>query len=80
MGIVMARQWRPKRLRKPGRYAQIIEHSFFAHYESGLREVSFERAEVERVAAELGIANPKNVGDNISRYRFRATLPVRPRS
>jgi len=57
------------------RYAQIIEKVFFAHYKAGAKKVTFERDEIEGVAAELGIRLPKNLGDLVYSFRYRADLP-----
>jgi hypothetical protein len=57
------------------RDSQIIERLFFSRYQSGMREVSFEREDIVRVAAELGIKLPKNLGDVVYSFRYRATLP-----
>lgn len=57
------------------RYSQIIERVFFDYYKEGAREVEFKRTDFERVAAELGITLPKNLGDVIYSFRYRALLP-----
>jgi hypothetical protein len=49
--------------RGPNRYAKILEAIFAKHYEKGVTEIEFERAEINQVADELGIALPKNLGD-----------------
>jgi hypothetical protein len=59
----------------PNRYAQIIERIFFSHYEEGARQVEFERDEMVSVANELGIDLPKNLGDVVYSFRYRAALP-----
>jgi hypothetical protein len=62
---------------KPGvnRYVRIIEKVFFSLYKEGSREVSFEREDLERVASKLRINLPKNIGDIIYSFRYRAALP-----
>lgn len=57
------------------RYSQIIERIFFDHYQEGAREVQFARSEIERVAAQLGIELPKNLGDIVYSFRYRTILP-----
>ena len=57
------------------RYVKIIEHIFFAHYKKGAVEVLFERQDIERVAKHLKIKLPKNIGDVIYSFRYRANLP-----
>lgn len=59
----------------PNRYTQIIERIFLSRYELGMRAVEFGREEIERVAQELGIRLPKNIGDVIYSFRYRAELP-----
>ncbi len=58
------------------RYNQIIERIFLAHYEHAATEVPFDRQEIEHVASELGITPPKNLGDVIYSFRYRASLPA----
>jgi hypothetical protein len=59
----------------PNRYSQLVERIFFLHYEEGAYEVDFDREEIGRIAAELGIKPPKNLGDVIYSFRFRTALP-----
>jgi hypothetical protein len=40
-----------------------------------MREVPFERKEIEKYAAELKIELPKNLGDLVYSFRYRALLP-----
>jgi len=65
----------PKKVKKVNRYTAIIEHIFFAKYSEGMREVLFEREEIEKVARKLKIKLPKNLGDLIYSFRYRALLP-----
>jgi hypothetical protein len=57
------------------RYSQIIEAIFFSHYKKGDLEFEFHRREIEEHAARLKIHLPKNLGDLIYSFRFRAELP-----
>ena len=57
------------------RYAQIIERIFLSLYRKGAHEVTFERQEIERVARELNIKLPKNLGDLVYSFRYRSDLP-----
>jgi hypothetical protein len=59
----------------PNRYAQIIEDIFISKYSSGDTTVQFERSEIEATAAKLGINLPKNLGDVVYSFKFRASLP-----
>lgn len=61
--------------KQPNRYQQIIERIFDDHYQSGAEQVAFERDELVVVAQQLGITLPKNLGDLIYTFRYRATLP-----
>jgi hypothetical protein len=58
------------------RYEQIIERIFLAHYKRGSDEVTFDREEIPAVAKRLGIELPKNLGDLIYSFRYRAALPA----
>lgn len=60
---------------KQNRYAQIIEEIFIKRYQDGTRTIAFEREELTRVAAALGIVLPKNLGDLIYSFRYRANFP-----
>ena len=56
------------------RYSQLIERIFLRH-DDGSGEIEFDRDELVRVAAELGIRLPKNLGDVIYSFRYRQQLP-----
>lgn len=57
------------------RYAAIIEKIFVQGWRKGAKQVEFHRRDIETVAAELGVALPKNLGDLIYSFRFRRSLP-----
>ncbi len=59
------------------RYAQIIEKIFFAKFKHGSKEVDFEREELAEAAQSLNIDVPKNLGDLVYSFRYRASLPER---
>lgn len=59
----------------PNRYTQIIEKIFLSHYKKGVEAVPFAREEIETVARQLGIKLPKNLGDIVYSFRYRAALP-----
>ena len=61
--------------KKANRYSAIIERIFLSKYEKGMREVPFEREEIEKVAARLKIKLPKNLGDLVYSFRYRTLLP-----
>jgi hypothetical protein len=56
-------------------YTAIIERIFLTRYRPGMREVEFEREDIARVAHQLSIQIPKNVGDLVYSFRYRAALP-----
>ncbi len=57
------------------RYEQIIERNFQEGYKEGLHEVFFRREDLTRIASDLGIDLPKNLGDVVYSFRYRAALP-----
>ncbi len=57
------------------RYVRIIEALFHAKYESGSRDVPFERDDIRTFASDLNIALPRNLGDIIYSFRYRTELP-----
>ncbi len=59
----------------PNRYSQIIEKIFFKYFTEGSTEVSFEREDIVRVAHELKVKLPKNLGDLVYSFRYRTILP-----
>lgn len=60
---------------RANRYARIIERIFFTRYRVGDVEVEFPRDDLARVAAELAIELPKNLGDIVYSFRYRSSLP-----
>jgi hypothetical protein len=60
---------------KLNRYSQIIERIFFERYRDGMAEISFSREDIVRVAKRIGVKLPKNLGDVIYSFRYRAELP-----
>jgi len=65
----------PTSQKKPNRYSAIIEKLFFSKYENGLRELTFQRDELEKFASTLRVKLPKNLGDLIYSFRYRTQLP-----
>ena len=59
----------------PNRYAQIIESIFLSGFEEGATEVEFDREDIVSHAEALEITLPKNLGDVIYSFRYRAALP-----
>jgi hypothetical protein len=57
------------------RYTQIVEKIFFNYYTEDATEVPFEREDITRVARELKIKLPKNLGDILYSFRYRSALP-----
>lgn len=60
---------------KKNRYTKLIEQVFLLHYKEGATEVPFYRSDIEDIAKQLGIQLPKNLGDIIYSFRYRANLP-----
>jgi hypothetical protein len=71
---------KPDETKPPNRYEQIIERIFMSHYTRGTEEFTFARDEIIRYARELGVELPKNLGDVIYSFRYRAELPKSVRS
>ena len=65
---------------KQNRYQAIIERIFLSKFNAKLREVDFDRDDITRVGDELGIDLPKNLGDLVYSFRYRASLPESIRS
>ena len=57
------------------RYTLIIESIFSHKYKKGDKEVLFERNDLVQTADKLGISLPKNLGDVLYSFRYRACLP-----
>ncbi len=68
MGLI----WLVKKARL---YSPILERIFSTKYKSGATQVEFARDDISRAARELGISLPKNLGDLIYSFRYRAALP-----
>lgn len=56
-------------------YERIIERVFAERFHRGDSEILFDRDDIIRVAQELGIGRPKNVGDVVYAFRYRQPLP-----
>lgn len=57
------------------RYAQLIEKIFLSNFKLGMKEVRFERKDLISTAQKLNITLPKNLGDIVYSFRYRANLP-----
>lgn len=60
---------------KKSKYSQIIENIFTDFYKKGMTEVPFSREHISEYAERLGIKTPKNLGDVVYSFRYRASLP-----
>jgi hypothetical protein len=60
---------------KPNRYSRIIEHIFNARYSPGIERIDFVREDFIQTAQELNVPLPKNLGDILYSFRYRALLP-----
>lgn len=56
-------------------YQQIVEEIFKAKYQAGAECVVFEREDIVSTAKKLKVHLPKNLGDVIYSFRFRASFP-----
>jgi hypothetical protein len=56
-------------------YSSIIEKIFHSKFKPGMRAVDFEREDIVKFGSELKIDLPKNLGDLVYSFRYRATLP-----
>ncbi len=65
---------------RKNRYTMLIEKIFFSKYKKGMREIDFQRADIVQYASNLNIQLPKNLGDLIYSFRYRASLPKRIQS
>lgn len=65
----------PKLIAVQNRYSALIETLFQAHFHQGMMEFDFKRDEIISTARDLDIVLPKNVGDVIYSFRYRADLP-----
>ncbi|MHB1425685.1 MAG: hypothetical protein ACYC3I_21155 [Gemmataceae bacterium] len=61
--------------KKSTRYVDILARIFADHYKPGTTSFEFERAEIETAAAQLKVKLPKNLGDLIYSFRYRARMP-----
>lgn len=57
------------------RYVQLIESIFLKFYQEGSVEVAFKREDIVEMASQLGMQLPKNLGDVVYSFRYRAELP-----
>ena len=62
-------------MKQANRYERLIEAIFASHFSKGVEGFEFEREEIERHARDLGVKLPKNIGDLIYTFRYRAPLP-----
>jgi len=62
--------------KRTGIYAKIIEKIFFSKYKEGMKAVAFAREDIVNFANKLNIALPKNLGDVVYSFRYRAALPA----
>jgi hypothetical protein len=62
-------------MKKPRIYARIIENIFHSKFKPGIKEVDFEREDIVLFANKLKINLPKNLGDLVYSFRYRAAFP-----
>ena len=56
-------------------YTMIIEKIFHSKFKRGMRAVDFEREEIVQACNQLKVEGPKNLGDLVYSFRYRAALP-----
>lgn len=56
-------------------YASIIENIFRSGYKKGVSEIPFTRDDISKTAKKLNVPIPKNIGDLVYSFRYRAELP-----
>lgn len=64
-----------EKTKKPNRYSEIIAEVFRRRYAMGATRFGFERDEFADIAKEKGIDLPRNLGDTIYSFKYRAALP-----
>jgi len=64
-------------MKRKNRYSAIIEKIFTSKFKPRMKMVDFAREEFETVARQLRIKLPKNLGDLVYSFRYRADLPER---
>lgn len=57
------------------RYERLIEAVFAAHYRDGMGGVAFTRDDIVHAAQDAGLSLPKNLGDLLYTFRYRARFP-----
>lgn len=62
--------------RPTNRYSAIIAALFAKYHRAGLTTFDFRREDIIAAASELGISLPKNIGDVLYSFRYRADLPT----
>ena len=62
--------------KQAGVYSRIIEHVFTKKYKTGAKVVPFKREDLASGAQAVGVPVPKNLGDIVYSFRFRAKMPA----
>lgn len=62
--------------RPTNRYSAIIAALFAKYHQPCLAAFDFRREDIVTAASELGIILPKNIGDVLYSFRYRADLPT----
>ncbi|KAB2927840.1 MAG: hypothetical protein F9K25_13450 [Candidatus Contendobacter sp.] len=61
---------------RKNRYTKLIEDIFDQNYREDAEEVAFKRDDLVKTAEKFGIKLPKNLGDVVYSFRYRANLPA----
>lgn len=62
--------------KRSNRYTKLIESIFQEIYEPGVQDLAFSRTQFSEEAKKLGLEIPKNLGDILYTFRYRAGLPA----
>jgi hypothetical protein len=57
-------------------YSRIIEKIFSKGYKKGAKSIDFSREDISNTAKSLRVDVPKNLGDVVYSFRYRASLPA----
>ena len=62
---------------RQNRYSVLVERIFFERYKEGVEEIRFNREDLTSAARDLDMKLPKNLGDILYTFKFRAAFPQR---
>lgn len=74
-GTTVAKKQVEPAIVKQNRYSSIIAEVFRRGFKKGFRRFTFDRKDFAEIASSKGIELPKNLGDTIYSFKYRAALP-----